>query len=81
VAVTETRTPADRAVTTEVARPRRRQRGRVGLAIGLQFLKGQYTTDYGALMAMTLLSVAPLVILFLAFQRFFVQGLATTGLK
>jgi ABC-type glycerol-3-phosphate transport system permease component len=51
------------------------------LPIGLQFLKGQYTTDYGALMAMTLISVAPLVILFLAFQRFFVQGLATTGLK
>lgn len=51
------------------------------LPIGLQFLKGQYTTDYGALMAMTLISVAPLVLLFLAFQRFFVQGLATTGLK
>ena len=51
------------------------------LPIGLQFLKGQYTTDYGALMAMTLVSVTPLVILFLAFQRFFVQGLATTGLK
>ncbi len=51
------------------------------LPIGLQFLKGQYQTDYGALMAMTLLSVAPLVALFLAFQRFFVQGLATTGLK
>ena len=34
-----------------------------------------------ALMAMTLVSVIPLVILFLAFQRFFVQGLATTGLR
>jgi ABC-type glycerol-3-phosphate transport system permease component len=51
------------------------------LPIGLQFLQGQYQTDYGALMAMTLISVAPLVILFLVFQRFFVQGLATTGLK
>ena len=51
------------------------------LPIGLQFLQGQYQTDYGALMAMTLISVAPLVVLFLAFQRFFVQGLATTGLK
>jgi ABC-type maltose transport system permease subunit len=28
-----------------------------------------------------LLSVTPLVVLFLAFQRFFVQGLATTGLR
>lgn len=51
------------------------------LPIGLQFLQGQYQTDYGALMAMTLISVLPLVVLFLAFQRFFVQGLATTGIK
>jgi ABC-type glycerol-3-phosphate transport system permease component len=51
------------------------------LPIGLQFLQGEYRTDYGALMAMTLLSVAPLVVLFLAFQRFFVQGFATSGLK
>ncbi|MGI8456562.1 MAG: carbohydrate ABC transporter permease [Propionibacteriaceae bacterium] len=51
------------------------------LPIGLQFLQGQYQTDYGALMAMTLISVAPLVALFLAFQRFFVQGLATTGIR
>jgi ABC-type glycerol-3-phosphate transport system permease component len=51
------------------------------LPIGLQFLQGQYQTDYGALMAMTLIAVAPLVVLFLAFQRFFVQGLATTGIR
>ena len=51
------------------------------MPIGLQFLQGQYQTDYGALMAMTLLSVAPLVVLFLVFQRFFVQGLATTGIS
>lgn len=51
------------------------------LPIGLQFLQGQYRSDYGALMAMTLLAVAPLVVLFLAFQRFFVQGLATTGIR
>jgi len=51
------------------------------LPIGLQFLQGQYRTDYGALMAMTLIAVAPLVVLFLAFQRFFVQGLATTGIR
>jgi ABC-type glycerol-3-phosphate transport system permease component len=51
------------------------------LPIGLQFLQGEFRTDYGALMAMTLLAVAPLVVLFLAFQRFFVQGFATSGLK
>ena len=51
------------------------------LPIGLQFLSGQYLNDYGALMAMTLVQVTPLVILFVVFQRWFVQGLATTGLK
>ena len=51
------------------------------LPVGLQFLQGEFRTDYGALMAMTLISVAPLVVLFLAFQRFFVQGFATSGLK
>ncbi|RCK69538.1 carbohydrate ABC transporter permease [Desertihabitans brevis] len=51
------------------------------LPIGLQFLQGQYLTDHGALMAMTLLATAPLVVLFLVFQRYFVQGLATTGLR
>jgi ABC-type glycerol-3-phosphate transport system permease component len=51
------------------------------LPIGLQFLQGEFRTDYGALMAMTLLAVAPLVVLFLAFQRYFVQGFATSGLK
>ncbi len=51
------------------------------LPIGLQFLQGQYRTDYGALMAMTLLAVGPLVVLFLAFQRWFVQGFATSGIR
>jgi ABC-type glycerol-3-phosphate transport system permease component len=51
------------------------------LPIGLQFLQGQYQADYGALMAMTLIAVLPLVVLFLVFQRFFVQGLATTGIR
>jgi ABC-type glycerol-3-phosphate transport system permease component len=51
------------------------------LTIGLQFLQGQYRTDYGALMAMTLITVGPLVVLFLLFQRWFVQGFATTGIR
>ncbi len=44
-------------------------------------LQNQYTTNYGALMAMTLLSIAPMIILFVAFQRYFVQGFARTGLQ
>ncbi len=51
------------------------------LPVALQAFRGQFTTDYGGLMAMTLVTVAPMVVLFLAFQRFFVQGLARTGIR
>ena len=44
-------------------------------------LKGQYTSNYGAIMAVTLLAITPMVILFVSFQRYFVQGLARTGIK
>lgn len=44
-------------------------------------LKGQYGANYGAIMAVTIISITPMVILFLAFQRYFVQGLARSGIK
>lgn len=44
-------------------------------------LQNEYTSNYGAIMAITLLMIAPMVILFLAFQRTFVQGLARAGIK
>ena len=49
--------------------------------VGLAFLQGQYTTDYSALMAMALLSTLPMVLVFAVFQRYLVEGIATTGLK
>lgn len=44
-------------------------------------LQSQYTSDYGAIMAMSLLMIAPMVVLFVAFQRYFIQGLARSGIK
>jgi multiple sugar transport system permease protein len=44
-------------------------------------LQGQYTSNYGAIMAMSLLMIAPMVVLFVAFQKYFVQGLARSGIK
>lgn len=38
-------------------------------------------TDWGAIFAMSFLSLAPVFIIFIAFQRYLVQGIATTGLK
>jgi alpha-1,4-digalacturonate transport system permease protein len=51
------------------------------LPVGLLFLQGQYTTDYPALMAGSLISVLPMLGIFVFFQRFFVEGVARSGLK
>lgn len=51
------------------------------LPVGLRFLQGQYTTDYPALMAGSLLSVLPMLVIFVIFQRYFVEGVARSGLK
>ena len=51
------------------------------LPIGLLYLKGQTTPDYNGIMALALISVLPMVVLFLAFQRYFVQGVARSGIR
>ncbi len=51
------------------------------LPIGLLYLQGQFGSDYGATMAFALLNVTPMVVLFLAFQRYFVQGFARSGIR
>lgn len=51
------------------------------LPVGLAFLQGQYATDYPTLMAGALLSMLPILALFVVAQRFFVAGLARSGLR
>ena len=51
------------------------------LPVSMRFLQGQYDANYGGLMAMALMTCLPLVIMFLLLQRYFVQGLARTGIK
>ncbi len=51
------------------------------LPIGLLYLQGQFGADYGATMAFALVSVLPTVVLFLVFQRWFVQGFARSGIR
>ena len=51
------------------------------LPIGLLYLKNQTSPDYESIMALALISVLPMVILFLVFQRYFVQGFARSGIK
>lgn len=51
------------------------------LSLGLQQFLNQYTVDWTMLMAASAVFVLPVVILFLVFQRNFVEGIATTGIK
>ncbi|MBI1925826.1 carbohydrate ABC transporter permease [Candidatus Poribacteria bacterium] len=51
------------------------------LTIGLSYLQGLYTTDYNLMMAGSVISLIPLLIVFFALQRYFVQGIALTGMK
>lgn len=51
------------------------------LQVGIKSFVGQYTTNYGSILAATLLSMIPMMIIYIAFQRFFVEGIASTGVK
>lgn len=51
------------------------------LPVALGFLDGQYETNYGGIMAATLVSSIPMVVLFLLFQRSFVAGFARSGIR
>ena len=51
------------------------------LTVGLATLTGQHQYEYAVLMAGASLAVAPLVLAFLSIQRYFIQGIAVTGLK
>lgn len=51
------------------------------LAVAIAQLKGLYSTDYGLLMAGTLVSIAPVMALFLLLQKEFISGLTQGAVK
>lgn len=51
------------------------------LAIGLARLQGQYSSDWGRMMAMSVVMTLPLVALFFLAQRTFVEGIKLGGVK
>jgi len=51
------------------------------LSAGLANLRGQFTTNFPVMMAGSLLAMLPMVILYLFFQRQFIEGVAMTGGK
>ena len=51
------------------------------IQLGLRMFIMQYSANYALIMAASLVSLIPVTILFLTFQRFFVEGVASTGIK
>ena len=51
------------------------------IQIGLKSFISQYNAEYALVMTGSVLSVLPIAVIFLAGQRYFVEGIATTGLK
>ena len=51
------------------------------LANGLALFVGEFTVQYGAAFAGTMISLLPMLILYLFGQKYFVEGMASSGLK
>ncbi len=49
--------------------------------VGLAFFQGQFVGKWPEMMAGALVSLAPMIVLFVAAQQFFVRGIALSGLK
>lgn len=51
------------------------------LQLGLKMFLSQYSSEYGLIMAASVLSLIPVLIVFLSLQKYFVEGIAATGVK
>jgi multiple sugar transport system permease protein len=51
------------------------------LQVGLSYVMSEYYTDWNLLMAGSILTILPLIILFFAIQKYFVQSFKLTGIK
>ncbi|MCH4888978.1 carbohydrate ABC transporter permease [Acidaminobacter sp. JC074] len=51
------------------------------LSAGLAFLIGEHTTYYEQVMAGAVISVLPMIVIFIFFQKQIVEGIASTGIK
>jgi ABC-type glycerol-3-phosphate transport system permease component len=51
------------------------------LSVGVFTFQGQYSTNWGAIMAVSTIAALPILVLFVVLQRYFVQGLGAGALK
>jgi multiple sugar transport system permease protein len=51
------------------------------LPLGINIFRGQFGTAYNLMMAGATVSVLPILIVFITCQRYFLEGIASTGIK
>jgi multiple sugar transport system permease protein len=51
------------------------------LTVGVASLQGQFVTDWGVISAASVMTMLPIIIVFLIFQRWFVQASMAGALK
>ncbi len=51
------------------------------IQLGLRMFIGQYSSEYGLIMAGSVVSLIPVILVFLILQKYFVEGVASSGLK
>ena len=56
-------------------------RDRMTLAVGLDLFKDNYQTQWNYLMAASLIVMLPCALIFIVAQRYFIEGIALSGIK
>jgi ABC-type glycerol-3-phosphate transport system permease component len=51
------------------------------LPIAIALFQGQHLTEWGQVFAASIVAVIPVIVVFIVFQRYFIRGIATSGLK
>jgi ABC-type glycerol-3-phosphate transport system permease component len=51
------------------------------LPIAIALFQGQHLTEWGQVFAASIVALVPVVVVFVTFQRYFIQGIASSGLK
>lgn len=55
--------------------------GKKTIQLGLRLFITQFSADYSSIMAAALVTLIPVIIVFLSLQKYFVEGVATSGIK
>jgi multiple sugar transport system permease protein len=51
------------------------------ITVGLAMFRGEYETSWNLMMAAAVISIIPIIILFASAQKYFIRGIALTGIK